>query len=125
MLSDGIGDTIDNCPPEDAIRYDGHIFIFVRNNPPILKSFRTNFERNRLPNADLCLRKAISCGLSLNYLKSIQNLFPISQGWHQASGKIKNIDGMLKQTSVNLTHYSFWIEENIKHTIHEKFEVLK
>lgn len=113
-----------DCPPSDSECRGGDIFIFVKGNPPSVKDMYSNCDKNRRPELEPCIRRALSCGKSISYLESMQKLFPIKKGWKRAIGKIECEDGFLKKTGNNMTHYSFWISPNIKKSIHTKFKVI-
>ncbi len=92
----------EKCPPEDARAYEGLIYIFVKNDPPIYEDFFTSYDKGRHPNGEQCQRRSISCGINQSYLDSIKNLFPARKGWKKATGKIGYNDGVIKQTGDQL-----------------------
>jgi hypothetical protein len=115
---------LENCPPEDSFQYNGEIFVFVKNDPPSSNDFKTACDKGLYPNADQCLRQALSCGQSMKYLDSILSLFPVTKGWKKAKGYITSKDGVFKQTSGNKLHYSFWIQKQTKLNLNSKFKVI-
>ena len=98
----------DNCPPEDSNCFDGYIYIFVKHNPPSFDDFKTSYEKGRYESEDICKRHSISCGKSIEYLNSMEKLFPSRKGWKKAKCKISCEDALLKQTNSNQLHFSCW-----------------
>lgn len=113
-----------NCPPQEADDVVGSIYIFVKNNPPLSIDFQTPYEKGRFPDGHPCIRRSLSCGKNIQYLQSIQDLFPIKRGWLKAKGKMLVSDGAIKQTTDNILHHSFWVNSGLKVSIHKKFEVI-
>ncbi len=113
-----------DCPPSDSECVSGDVFMFVKSNPPSVKDLYSNCDKNRRPELEPCIRRALSCGKSIKYLESMQDLFPITRGWQRAVGRLNSKDGSLKKTGSNMTHYSLWISQTIKHSIHTKFKVI-
>ena len=114
----------EGCPPSDAHCCNEYVYLFVKNNPPVHEDTYTAYEKGRYKKNDLCQRKSLSCGIELNYLDSIQRLFPVRAGWFRAKAKIVCDDGVLKQTSSNVYHHSLWLNETIKTTFYTKLEVI-
>jgi len=117
----------DNCPPFDTYCYDNYIYMFIKNNPPILDDTLTAYEKDRYPEADLCMRKSLSCGINVSYLDSIQKCFPRRKrgGWLRAKVLLKNCDdGVIKQTGNNSLHYSLWLNISIKLNFYQRLEVI-
>jgi hypothetical protein len=113
-----------NCPPVDANPPSDNLYVFVKNNPPTSNDFLTAHEKGIHLDADPCLRRALSCGVSVNYLDSILNLFPIKRGWKKAIGQALSDDGKIKQTGANSFHHSLWLEEESKKNFHTRFKVI-
>lgn len=114
----------ENCPPKDSIEYSGSIFVFVKHNPPKQKDFLSAYDKKRLPEADPCLRRAISCGTNIEYLNSIKKLFPFTKGWKKAKGNVSKNDGLIKQTGNQILHFSFWISPEKRSSFHTLFEMV-
>lgn len=113
-----------NCPPPDAEKIVDNIYVFVKNNPPLPVDFQTAYEKGRFADGDLCLRHALSCGRNIHYLQSIEKLFPIKRGFLKAKATLQSSDGLIKQTTDNILHHSFWVDPSLKANLYTKFEVM-
>lgn len=115
----------ENCPPLDAKPYKGKIFRFVKHNPVSQKDCLTAIESGLHPDADLCTRHALSCGISEAYLDKMLSLVPIFRNKKRAFAEIDYNDGVIKQTGDNLTHYSSWAQCELQNILYKKFEVIE
>ncbi|MCB4782065.1 MAG: hypothetical protein LGB70_04385 [Sulfurovum sp.] len=114
----------DNCPPENAECYDGNIYLYIRHNPAEPEDAYTAYEKGTFKRKDPCQRKSLSCGIEIDYLESIKDLFPISGGWFHAKAVIECTDGVLKQTNNNKYHHSLWLEISIRNIFYKRLEVI-
>jgi hypothetical protein len=114
----------ENCPPNDAREYEGLIYVYVKHSPPVYEDFRTVHDKGTYPDKDPCQRRSISCGTNIEYLNKKEILFPATKGWKKAAGKIKLDDGLIKQTTTDPLHHSFWVSPEKRENFNELFEVI-
>ncbi len=123
-MSENIDFYPEGCPPSDAYCHDQYVYLFARNNPPLLEDTYTAYEKGTFKKKDPCQRKSLSCGIELDYLDSIQKLFPVTNGWLRVKAEIDCKDGVLKQTNSNLYHHSLWLDVIIRKTFYTRLEVM-
>ena len=99
-----------NCPPAAAIDGPMHFFRLSRGDPPVANDFLTAEERNALPNADQCLRKAVSSHTDRRDSEKLRRMVKFFAQHVVCAGTVPHGAGKLLATpSYDYpSHWSWW-----------------
>lgn len=96
------------CPPVDARELSDCVYYLVNHDPCQRSDFSSAAERGVFPTAPECERAALSCGLSLTYIRGLKAAVARLRFYKVAMGELLPIHGKLKQTG-RPGHYSMYL----------------
>ncbi len=97
------------CPPADAVPASGTVYRCCKNRPAHADEMQTHYESGRLPDADPCLRRALSVFRSRRDAEHQVQLFPRWKRKFVLHGELSHEHGLTKLTKGKQpTHTSWW-----------------
>lgn len=100
---------LENCPPNDAEAASGDVYRCAKNNPPHTEDMKTHEESGRLPDADPCLRRALSVFRKQADAEHQLRLFRRWRKRYILRATLTAQHGLVKLTSGKQpTHTSWW-----------------
>lgn len=98
---------LENCPPKEAEDAAGEYYRCVKRDPPMGVDFESAEEQERYPDADPCMRKAVSL---FRDVESAEHQLRLFRGWKSkfiARGHLSGNHGKTLATG-RPTHTSWW-----------------
>lgn len=102
-----MSERLENCPPKEAEDAAGEYYRCVKRDPPIGVDFESAEEQGRYPDADPCMRKAVSL---FRDVESAEHQLRLFRGWKSkfiARGHLSGHHGKTLATG-RPTHTSWW-----------------
>lgn len=107
-------DTSTNCPPAEATAVDGEVYRCCKSSPPSEADMQTHEESGRLPDADPCLRRALSVFRSETDAQHQVRLFRRWPRKFVAKAALSGEHGRsVLTTGQQPTHTSWWPAESL------------
>lgn len=108
------------CPPSDAIPPDGEVFRLVEAIPATAEDMKCAMEQGTFPRKDSCLRAALSCSRTPDYLEDLRASVPRLKAHLIAVATLDHTHGLIKQTGAE-GHHSLWLFAGVLPTAHQLF----
>lgn len=110
-------DVSTDCPPPEASPVDGDVYRCCKQSPPSDRDMQTHEESGRLPDADSCLRRALSVFRSEIDAQHQVRLFRRWPTKYVAKATLTGAHGQSMQTTGQQpTHTSWWPAESLDPT---------
>jgi hypothetical protein len=107
----------DGCPPEEAARASGDVFLYVRTDPPTKRDCRPYRRQNST--RDFGRQECEACGLSvyrsLDAVRAQRDRIPAFRQWHIAKAELQRDHGRIlaTPTCVNPDHHTWWVPVDV------------
>lgn len=97
-----------HCPPPDAVPPSGFVYRLVETIPATAEDMKSAYENGSFPRKDPCLRAALSCSCSPEYLEDLRRSVPRLKQRRVAVASLDHTHGVMKQTGA-VGHHSLWL----------------
>ena len=109
-----------HCPPSDAVAPDGSVFRLVATLPATAADMKSALEEGRFVKQDPCLRAALSCSRTPEYLNDLRGSVPRLKNQLIAVASLDHTHGVIKQTGP-VGHHSLWLFAGVLPLAHQLF----